>query len=58
MAQGVVRVKIKVTVCMGWLSVHLHFNCLAASGRDGVKERYAIPVSVFKFQSELNVSVN
>jgi len=30
----------------------------AASPRDGVKERKDIPVSVFKFQSEQNVSTD
>ena len=43
---------------MGWFSVNLHLNSRAASGRDGVKERQAIPIGVFKFQSELNVSID
>ena len=42
----------------GWLPRSLHLNFRAASWFDGVKERSAIPVSVFRFQSELNVSID
>ena len=58
MAGGVVREKIKVAACMCWPSVDPHLNCRAASECDGVKERKAMPVSVFKFQSELNVGID
>ena len=42
----------------GWLPRSLHLNFRAASWFDGVKERSAIPVSVFRFQIELNVSID